>query len=226
MDALKAVPQFFFDLIGRMVPGSALLLLLHEYLDPTWAGWLAFLRGITATPDSEAPATTLAVLALMLITFAMGHLLAPLTKLIQSLGEVLPTHLGKDKRESENYAWLRLYHAEAGGNCAKLRAEFTMYNGLSGASLIGMIASLALEPHSEGVALAFLVLAILMASRGREGRKTFSKGIREFCEAAEAGPGTRPQPKPKAEPKADAQAETKPRRKQFDDGPPAGMPFR
>jgi hypothetical protein len=193
MDALKAIPQFFFDLIGRMVPGSAAFLLLHQFFDPDWRNWDAFVKGITATSGTESPSNTLIVLALMLVTFALGHMLSPLTKVIQRIGEKYPSALEKSKFESKNYAWLRLHFPDAGGNCAKLRAEFTMYNGLAAAFVLGVIASPVLQPHTVLSATVFSLLAVLMAARGREGHKTFSSSVAQFCDAAVIGNARSPE---------------------------------
>jgi hypothetical protein len=78
-------------------------------------------------------------------------LISPFTKLTQRLGEALPEKWWQslfekeldwkalmDKKEearkfkkkaSDNYDRLRLDHPEVGALCAKIRAEFEMYNG-------------------------------------------------------------------------------------------------
>lgn len=193
MDALKAIPQFFFDLIGRMVPGSAAFLLLHQFFDPDWHYWNAFIKGITATSDIDTPSNTFVGLAVMLITYALGHILSPLTKKIQRITEKYPSPLKKNESESENYAWLRLHYPGPGGNCAKLRAEFTMYKGLAAACVLGVIASPVLEPHTVWGSVVFALLAVLMAKRGREGHETFSSSVEDFCNAAVIGNSKSPE---------------------------------
>jgi hypothetical protein len=191
MDALKAIPQFFFDLIGRMVPGSVVFFVLHFFLDTQWTLWRDTIVGALAFYPAENPPSTFVVLTLALAAFALGHIISPLTKRIQRLGERFPKELETPPEESANYAWLRVHSAEAGGHCAKLRAEFTMYNGLAAAFLLAAPLSYFFGSHPLIQVGSFLVLAVLMAYRGREGRKTFTDNVRDFFSAATNRDGTR-----------------------------------
>ena len=120
------------------------------------------------------------------------------------------------KSPSEEYEWLRLHFPEAGGICAKLRAEFTMYNGLSGVFLIFILINILKEFSwstifemgwrnflSTPFSWEFLCFLIkfyfinnmfliggfwFMALRGKEGRKTFASSVKKFKDAADNGP--------------------------------------
>jgi hypothetical protein len=184
MDALKSIPQFFFDVIGRVVPGSVAVILLLYLVDPTWNTWTQFIRGLLAGYGGEIPSTFIA-LTLFLAAFVAGHIISPAAKLIQRIGERFPTTLKRIDSESEHYAWLRLHRADAGGHCAKLRAEFTMYNSLSAVFFLTTVAFLFLEPMSIAWPSASLIVCLLMAYRGREGRKTFSDAVADFYAAAQ-----------------------------------------
>ena len=122
MDALKFLPQAFFDVIGRIIPGFIALLLLSWCAPSAWQSVTEALARLTGT-------STLPVWLLLGISYVVGHLLSPATKQIQRMGERFPKKL--DKPNSEKYDWLRVNSTEAGGHCAKLRAEFTLYNSLA-----------------------------------------------------------------------------------------------
>lgn len=206
MEALKFIPQLFFDLIGRMVPGflAMLLGLLVYYQTGYDIAW----REITET----------SFWVLSIFAYIIGHLVAPLTKFIQRKNERFSWLISDDKTEcpddkkeekddlyakkkndkirSQKYNWLRLNQPDAGGLCAKLRAEFTMYNSFSAIflifTIIEMIMGIAnliigashLTFWTTGA--AFLVLFAFMAARGHEGEETFGKDVKKFYELADA----------------------------------------
>jgi hypothetical protein len=92
----------------------------------------------------------------------------------------------KAKPKENAYDFLRLHHKEAGSQCAKIRAEFTMYNGLS----VVFLASSIYYPRSSTMwkwsVLAILVGAtILTAYRGRTTRDTFNTTVIKFKKAAD-----------------------------------------
>jgi hypothetical protein len=95
--------------------------------------------------DNVVPAATLAILAL---SFIVGHVIAPFGKLVQRLnekswfitqlvneaGEVGKKHtwlVEKDDEAGKMYDWLQAHHPDQGALCAKIRVEFTMDNALA-----------------------------------------------------------------------------------------------
>lgn len=150
MDALKHIPQIFFDAIGRVVPGAVAFALWIVGVPNAAGYWRSFLQGAQGLSSTGEPSSAVALATLMLASYVVGHLLSPLTKLIQRIGEAFSKPKDKAKvapaqnqeqpkpipttpemSRSEKYEWLRTHAPDAGAHCAKLRAEFTMYNSLS-----------------------------------------------------------------------------------------------
>src|SRR4051812_16152693 len=52
MDSLKVVPQVFFDLIARVVPGSVTLVLALIIVGKSWQDWLQTVLGPSLAQDS------------------------------------------------------------------------------------------------------------------------------------------------------------------------------
>jgi hypothetical protein len=183
MDALKFVPQLFFDLIGRIVPGGVVLVLYTYFYDSSYERWKAVVGGMGGAFGEQALGSGLVFIALTYFCYVIGHLLSPLTKLIQHYNEQFPS--ASAKADSYKYDWLRLHESEAGGHCAKLRAEFTMYNSLSGVFLVFSIAVLSNGDRRLGTpAVLLLIASLLMAYRGREGSGTFAGCVERFYKAA------------------------------------------
>jgi hypothetical protein len=188
MDALKVVPQIFFDAIGRVVPGSVAIVMYFLFFDPKWNQWKACVDGALAgrSVDQESP-VGFVVLSLLMSAYVAGHLLSPLTKAVQRIGERIPAPL--KKHDSAAYAWLRMHKPDAGAHCAKLRAEFTMYNSLAAVSVVFAAALSALKQPVPWIDVAVLILAaVLMAYRGRETAGTFGEAIDQFRAASKDPP--------------------------------------
>ena len=77
-----------------------------------------------------------------------------------------------------NYDWLRANHPETGGLCAKIRAEFLMYDALSVAFIV--VASMAIFAQAPWLTVASLVVAPIMVYRGAETEETFQKTVGQF----------------------------------------------
>jgi len=213
MDALKLVPQLFFDAIGRVVPGAvAFVLWILGDPDASWR-WKTFLQNAQGLDSKAAPSALLVASTLLLGSYVVGHLISPLTKAIQRLGERITEwerkrKIEKEKRSakkenrvytpppdgggpsrSQMYEWLRTHAPEAGAHCAKLRAEFTMYNSLSAVFLLAIFGHWYLTPVAQASALTLLTIAALgMAERGRDGVKTFEDAVKHFYAAATERP--------------------------------------
>ena len=164
MDALKFVPQLFFDLIARIVPGGVAVLLCTYFYDSKYETWKSVVGGMRAAVGAEIVGSGLVFVVLTFLCYVIGHLISPLTKLIQHYNERIPSVL--EKSDSYKYEWLRVHESEAGGHCAKLRAEFTMYNSLSAVFLVFAIALLTCADGRIGTPSLLLLLAsLLMAYR-------------------------------------------------------------
>lgn len=250
MEALKFIPQLFFDLLGRIVPGFLAMIL----------GLLVYYQighNISWKELSEASFWLASIVA-----FIIGHLVSPLTKAIQRWHEVNADPLkgikkfafklfilffkkeikakeskvigdyiesqkshnevhesssnefgnitnsqsdkivnkknmsDKDTR-SHMYNWLRIKEADAGALCAKLRAEFTMYNSFAAIFLVYCVVEFVILIRSfifyqeisliNGLVLiGCTILFFAMSNRGLEGEDTFEKDVIKFYELAHA----------------------------------------
>jgi len=210
MDALKFIPQAFFDLIARIVPGFVFLFLINYSNSELMDLFKERMAEIKGSKTGELP-----IFFVILAAYVIGHLISPLTKQIQELNKkiALTLHIKKWRKEKENkeeydkvkeehekklfkekikklsknYDWLRLNKPDAGGHCAKLRAEFTMYNSF--ATVFAIFFILSFESLRDGnfsfsYTFTLLIFSVLMAYRGRETEKTFQSCITHFYEAA------------------------------------------
>jgi Methyltransferase domain len=186
MEFGKLIPQVFFDVLARYVPGAVLL--------GSWIilrgqdGWAHLLNVLLAGHLNGSNALPTATLVLFFLPFVVGYVLAPFAKFVQRGNErhwwLLPRKWGikEDKSAGNAYDWLRVNNADAGALCAKIRAEFTMHNALSVAFLpVTVMACLAGEYYW---AVASGLAVPLMAVRGATTEKTFHSTTRKFCKAA------------------------------------------
>jgi hypothetical protein len=82
MDALKVIPQVFFDLIARVVPGTVAIILISIALpQDTWSGITQFLKD--DAPKVITDSATLWVLTLIELSYVVGHLLSPISKMLE-----------------------------------------------------------------------------------------------------------------------------------------------
>jgi hypothetical protein len=177
MDSLKLIPQIFFDIIGRVVPGAVAILAALLLSGTIWESWL---RTILGEKVAESPGFSM--LIYFIGAYVAGQLLSPLAKLVQRTGEL---RLFRPKQKARGYDWLRMHHPDAGAHCAKIRAEFTMHNGLAAV----LFASAGVYILSGGawrwwVLGSLIVGGLIAAIRGRTTRDTFNETVAKFAEAA------------------------------------------
>ncbi len=88
MDVLKLIPQMFFDLIGRLVPGGFALVAghLHFGVNPPRIGIETASKLLGIRSQSAA----LEITAFLAGAYVVGHLLAPLSRLMEFLVGLLP----------------------------------------------------------------------------------------------------------------------------------------
>ncbi len=205
MEALKIIPQAFFDLIARVTPGLVFLLLL-AWLEPD--AWRTF--AYSAGSLTGDPAEGLSIWLLLGASYVVGHLLSPATKLIQRVSERYPRSTSKGKKswrkwcrdwrlvntparaarlkpDSKHYDWLRVHSPEVGGIAAKLRAEFTLYNALSATFFLFACDILVRSPLPLA-AMPLLLLCVFMAARGRETQETMRNCVENFYRSAKETP--------------------------------------
>ncbi|WP_179855383.1 hypothetical protein [Paractinoplanes atraurantiacus] len=195
----ELIPQVFFDILARYVPGLVLfgswILLLGQ---DEWRALLSTVVGGRLDDGNALPAATL---VLLFVPFVAGYVIAPLAKIVQRCNErgwslpPLPSRavyedggqkwrpkywwVLNDKDAGKGYDWLRRNAPEAGALSAKIRAEFTMHNALAVAFLA--IAVMAVVAREWGWAVASALTAPLMAYRGATTEKTYFGTTRKLC---------------------------------------------
>jgi hypothetical protein len=205
MDVLKLVPQVFFDLIGRVVPGAAAIVAALVITSSTWEYWLSAIVGKELVTKSP----TAAFVLLFASSYVVGQLLSPLAKLVQRIGELFGRKpkdfpekysrkaegfrknkifylysLVRPEPKAKGYDWLRANHPEAGAHCAKIRGEFTMHNGLAAVFLSSAaVYPFRGQPWHATVLTILIVASVVEFGRGRTTRDTFNKTVREFEKA-------------------------------------------
>jgi hypothetical protein len=178
MDALRLIPSVFFDGIARVVPGVAAIV---AYLLISKQSWSQILEKTLGPPFAAAQGLLTATVFLFLAAYIVGQLIAPFAKLVQRIGEwkwLRP----KPKADSAAYDFLRLYHKDAGEQCAKIRAEFTMFNGLATVFFACSVCYPAFIAPWSRLMLAILVgTTVATAIRGRTTRDTFNETVTKFA---------------------------------------------
>ena len=222
MDALKLIPQIFFDVIARIVPGSVAFVILE--LTVPGGLWARTLERVAAGGVEPRKSATMAALVWLGASYVLGQLTSPAGKVVEGIAvkivtprvhealnsssaglkwltNRIPKELikyfesgpGPEKVQLKRYDWLRLYKADAGALTAKIRAEYTMFFALSAILLASvplvLISTTAFVSRLAPwrLALGLLLGAIVLASRGRDIRRTFFNSVSNFYSAATAG---------------------------------------
>jgi hypothetical protein len=215
MESLKIIPEIFFDLIARVVPGGVGLV---AYLLLSGKSWQFCLD--TSLGSSLAGSLSVAILIFLVAAYLVGQLLSPAAKLVQRIGEdypigleTVPKLVGRIKKKygeegkncpdltkliaypppkAEGYDWLRLHYPGVGDQCAKIRAEFTMHNGLA---VVLLLTAIAYPLRAEGwrwyVLIGLVLVGLAEVYRGRTTRDTFNQTVKKFREAADQPPRRR-----------------------------------
>src|SRR5262245_58146625 len=92
MDALRVIPQLFFDLIARVIPGIVALALFGTALQVNWS-W--FLVSLKEGPRVLNESAILWVFTVLVLSYVLGHFLAPLSKLVQEFAHSSDIHVIK-----------------------------------------------------------------------------------------------------------------------------------
>jgi hypothetical protein len=177
MEILKLIPQIFFDLIARVVPGAAGVVAYLLLSGTTWESLLSGVMGKSLATDS----LVFSILIFLAAAYVVGQLISPAAKIVQRIGE----YFKPKPKEAGAYDWLRLHHPDAGALSAKIRAEFTMHNGLAVVLLVSAVVyPLRGEQWRWSILGALVLGALLSAYRGRTTRDTFNETVEKFAKAA------------------------------------------
>ena len=176
MDFLKSIPSGFFDALARVVPGFTAIVLLLNHHDTTWRTVTDSVFGKQMISDEKS----LGFLVILFFTsYLIGQLIAPFAKLVQRLGEA--KGLGAaSKARSGAYDYLRMYYDFPGAQCTKIRAEFTMFNGLAVVFGVATVQYAIRNPCPSGTLALLFLLTVSTAVRGRTVRDTFNETVEKF----------------------------------------------
>lgn len=194
MEVFKEIPQSFFELFARLVPGLAAFAL--------WLGlfggareWARILEAFTAGHLNADNVTVNALFLSLSLAYVAGQLVAPFGKGMQRIAE----HVGKTKKppgsaegKANDYDWLRANRPPLGALVAKIRAEHTMFHSLSAVFVLALAIRLATGPAGPGAPLILLVLGVACAVRGYAVKKTLDKTARKLRAAIEPPPSGTP----------------------------------
>jgi hypothetical protein len=183
MEGLKIIPQVFFDLIARVIPGAAGIIAYLLLFNKTWEQLVLRFLGQSTTQQFSV---VLSIFIFLGAAYFVGQLLSPAAKYVQRLGEM--KIFRPAKKEEGSYDYLRFHHPDAGALCAKIRAEFTMHNSLA----VVFAFSTAYYPFSVltwnwYAFITLIILTISQAIRGKKTRDTFHETVTKFDNVAKLG---------------------------------------
>jgi hypothetical protein len=211
MENLKIIPQVFFDLIARVVPGSVGIIAYLILFGKDWTDTITKIFGQSFSVES----TTLSFLIYLGTGYVIGELISPLAKMVQRINELkIPNSISafkkmvakkeknkevkeienemnkklksEDKKFSEDkirYDRLRLKHPDVGALCAKIRAEFTMHNELAVVFFISALYYPFSVLQFNWYAFYFLLfMSFISAYRGRNTNITFKETVAKFTQ--------------------------------------------
>lgn len=189
MDAIKLIPQSFFDFLARLVPGALALAILLDTV-PGGERWRILLETFAAGKLHRDNITVVAVVIATVGAYVAGQLAAPFGKAMQRFAEAIaaiptppvasapspqavppprmisrighalwPPSKGMQSEGTGDYDWLRVNAPEIGALAAKIRAEQTMFCSMSAVLLAAAIMEIMLHSWSKGAACLCLGLA-------------------------------------------------------------------
>jgi hypothetical protein len=176
MDSLKLIPSVFFDAIARVVPGATAIV---AYLLISGRTWSQILENTLGPPFAESDSLLTATGLLLFSAYVVGQLIAPFAKLAKRIGKW--KWFDKPEAPHDAYDYLRLHYKDAGSQCAKIRAEFTMYNGLATVFFASSVSYLMFTSIREWRVLIILLGTTLATGiRDRTTRDTFEQTVIKF----------------------------------------------
>jgi hypothetical protein len=122
MDVFKIIPQFFYDLIARVIPG---LVAIFLYFCSSKSNWLLSDKALT---DSSF------FICIFFLTggYVIGHLISPFVSCLRII--VKPKDKNSSDTEDDPYFranYLSICSPGEGAACTKVFAEYEMYYGLA-----------------------------------------------------------------------------------------------
>jgi hypothetical protein len=202
MEKTSIVPNQFFDLLARVVPGGVLIYVLERLSGPN------LLSGTLEVfvPNELKKDVVPWLVVLVALSYALGHGLSPLVKLIDVLGKAArstawyqakyPRRAALYQDETKRYNHLRFKHPNRLIYATRIRAEYTMYGGMAAAILVPELYCLvrwwsgAVVPAFAWHLIAVLVILAMMF-RYFDVHRRFCETIRSFEEVEQSAHVTR-----------------------------------
>jgi hypothetical protein len=149
VDKGSIVPNVFFDLIARVVPGAAVMLAIYLTTGHRVAWYLIEVF----VPMSSRGQSFPWLIVVLGSAYLFGHLLSPVVEFLKPLAP---------REDSETYNRLRYRNPSAAVLATRIRSEATMYGGLAGVVLVGYFLEIFFSPRPSGF-FRFLTTTCLAA---------------------------------------------------------------
>jgi uncharacterized protein (TIGR00725 family) len=217
MEALKLIPQIFFDIIARVAPGMFALFILDSSGVLPWA---TLLQTVAAGKLDNNNVFGFAVVTSLVGAYILGHFLSLASKQLENFSEWFSPWIAADKqrrkpkkhkppftgwqstvgslrKEQEehwkkvfpHYDWLRVHKADAGSLAVRIRAEYTMYFSLAAALLLSIFGP---QPARPRFWLPWNLVAVsaggFLLMRAHNTKGTFASCVEQLYKAAAATP--------------------------------------
>lgn len=195
MEKTSIVPNQFFDLLARVVPGSVLIYVLSLFGGPNLFSEIMEVFVPVGLKDDVVPW----LVVLVSLAYALGHGLSPLVKLIDQLGKAARSTEWYEARypattalyhdQTRRYNRLRFKHPSRLIYATRIRAEYTMYGGIVAAiavveifSLVQWLSGAVVPPLHWHIVAALMIGA--MTLRYFDVYRRFCETIRSFEDVA------------------------------------------
>jgi hypothetical protein len=214
MDALKEIPQIFFDLIARVIPGLLALFVLD--CDGVLQ-WSRVVSSVSGSRSQESNSFGLSLLIAIAAAYLIGHMLSLISKQLESLADYSgftyravkniekdlhrpPVSWAEVSLEAEEvrkkdwtsndeiwqkYDWLRVNKPSAGSLAVRMRAEYTMYFSVCAVLLLTVLGP-NLKYITFYVPWRFVLVftAVLTLHRAHDLKQKFAGSVRKLYRAA------------------------------------------
>jgi hypothetical protein len=188
MDALKFLPQAFFEFFARLVPGGVALVVWMVLLGGA-DHWPYILRTFAAGQLDTSNVAGIAIFVAISSAYGLGQLFAPLGKAAQRASEFAAASILIPARDTatrfvkkeptkaksisgDDYDWLRANAPALGELVAKIRSEHTMFYSLASIFAVASTAYLWTACFAWIKFVLLIVAAIACAGRGYSTRMT------------------------------------------------------
>lgn len=189
MEALRLIPQAFFEFFARLVPGAVALVIWMALFGGARC-WQNILEAFAAGHLDESNVSGIAIFVATGMAYVLGQLIAPLGKAAQRASELAASIFASKRIQvrnseplaaaGEDYDWLRANRPALGELVAKIRSEHTMFYSLAAIFAVAAVASITNRSIDWGVTMIMVVAMIACAVRGYSTRVTMRQTARKL----------------------------------------------